>query len=46
MASRVSLVGKSKKNVPRVKRRRNSGGRLMIELHVATKASAPATRHR
>src|SRR6202158_2406567 len=35
IASRSSADGRSKKNVPNVNRRRNSGGRLVIELHVA-----------
>src|SRR2546427_9374531 len=41
IASRSSVGGRSKKNVPKVKRRCNSGGRLTIELHVAMNSDLP-----
>src|SRR5207302_4566439 len=41
IASPSSAEGRSKRNVPKVKRRRNSGGRLTIELQVAMNEEGP-----
>src|SRR5436190_16577587 len=41
IALRSSADGRSKKNVPNVNQRRSSGGRLVIELHVAIQRLRP-----
>src|SRR5216117_2180771 len=41
IARRSSAAGRSKKNVPKMKRRRSSGGKLVIELQVAIQRLRP-----